>query len=325
MLCRAVLAAGCLLISGQSQADGVFALKLSNDFFGAGVSDGHYTHGLEGSYAFAPGPSHWTSSLAERLPGWQRESLDAVAWRVGQRIYTPERIEIETLIEDDRPYAGYLYAGLSLYGNSLSPQWRINDALSLEAGLVGPGSGARLVQESFHDLVQSNEPEGWHHQLHQEPTLTLAWQRHWWYRDRLGLLELEYGPATGIALGNLYDYASAGLGIRLGPRLDHQYATFGAAPAATGNPLFTRAQGLDWHLFVHAQGRFVARNLFIDGNTFEDSHRVDRRQWVGDFQVGGALRWTRYSLSLSTLARTREFRQQADNDFFGILTLTTRL
>lgn len=29
----------------------------------------------------------------------------------------------------------------------------------------------------------------------------------------------------------------------------------------------------------------MAHNLLLDGNTFEDSHSVDRREWVSDFQL----------------------------------------
>nr|WP_211213349.1 lipid A deacylase LpxR family protein [Kushneria aurantia] len=301
------------------------SFKLSNDFFSARDSDGHYTNGAEFSWAFTPGDNHWTRRLADGLPGWSPQSVDAVAYRFGQQIYTPEDIEESALIEDDRPWAGYLYAGLSLYGNDLSPEWRINDALSLDVGMVGPASGGELVQENFHHLIGSREPEGWHNQLNNEPTATLAWQRSWWYRDRLGGLALEYGPNTGLALGNLHDHVSLGAAVRLGPRLDNQFATPGIAPNTSGNPLFSRDGGFNWSLLAQFQGRFVARNLFLDGNTFESSHSVDRRQWVGDLQLGGNINRDRFSLRLVTVTRTRQFEQQDGNDYFGTLIFSSWL
>lgn len=325
MICRAVLITSGVLLSTSAMADGVLSLKLANDFFSPGENDGHYTNGLEGSWAFIPNSDHWTRSLGSWIPGWTSSNIDGAAYRFGQQMYTPENIKQETLVTDDRPYAGYLYAGVSLFRNSLTPDWRISDALSIDVGLVGPGSGARLVQENFHHLVDSKKPEGWHHQLHNEPTLTLAWQRSWWYRDSLGGLAMEYGPNAGFALGNLHDYASAGLGIRIGRQLDNQYSMPSTSPYSTGNMLFSKDHAFNWYFFGYTQGRFVARNMLLDGNTFENSHRVDKRQWVSDLELGTAIAWDRYNLSLTTLTRSREFEQQDNNDVFGVLTLSTWL
>ena len=325
MIRCAILVGSGLLFSASAMADGVLTFKLSNDFFAARSSDGHYTNGLEGSWTFEPQGDHWTRSVADWIPGWTADDVDAASYRFGQQMYTPEDIDRSDLIEDDRPYAGYLYGGLSVYRQDLTPQWRISDAVSLDLGIVGPGSGAKDVQKNFHSLVDSDDPEGWHNQLNNEPTVTLAMQRSWLYRDSLGSLAMEYGPNAGFALGNLYDYASAGLGIRVGRQLDNQYTTPGTAPYSSSNVMFSRDRSFNWYVFGNAQGRFVARNLLLDGNTFEDSHSVDKKQWVGDLELGGAVSWDRYNLSLTTLKRTREFEQQDDDDYFGVVTLSTWL
>ncbi len=325
MICRVILVGSGLLFSAAAMADGVLTFKLSNDFFTARSDDGHYTNGVEGSWSFEPQGDHWTRSLAGWIPGWAADDVDVASYRFGQQMYTPEDINRRDLITDDRPYAGYLYGGLSLYRHRLTPQWRVDDALSLDIGLVGPGAGAKTVQNNFHHLVDSDNPKGWHNQLHNEPTVTLAMQRSWWHRDSLGSLAMEYGPNAGFALGNLYDYASAGLGIRLGRRLDNQYTTSSMAPYTSSNMMFSRDRGFNWYVFGNAQGRFVARNMLLDGNTCENSHRVDKRQWVGDLELGGALSWDRYNLSLTTLKRSREFDRQDKNDYFGVVTLSTWL
>ncbi|ARS51636.1 lipid A deacylase LpxR family protein [Kushneria konosiri] len=325
MIGRAILAGSTLLFSASAMADGVLTLKLANDFFSARSDDGHYTSGLEGSWTFKPHDNHWTRTVAGWIPGWSADDVDAASYRFGQQIYTPRNTRRDELITDDRPYAGYLYGGVSLYRHNLSPQWRINDAFSLDIGLVGPGSGAKAVQKNFHHLVDSDDPKGWHHQLNNEPTVTLAMQRSWWYRDSLGDLSMEYGPNIGLTLGNLYDYASAGLGIRLGRQLDNQYTTPSAAPYSSSNMMFSRDRSFNWYVFGNAQGRFVARNMLLDGNTFENSHSVDKRQWVGDLELGGAITWGSYNLSLTTLKRSREFERQDDADYFSVVTLSSWL
>lgn len=325
MICRAILLGSGLLLSASAMADGVLTLKLSNDFFTTRSDDGHYTNGFEGSWSFEPESDHWTRSVADWIPRWAHDEVDVASYRFGQQMYTPEDTDRRDLITDDRPYAGYLYGGLSLYRHHLTPQWRVNDAFSLDIGLIGPGSGAKTVQKNFHHLVDSDDPKGWHNQLHNEPTVTLAMQRSWWHRNTLGSLALEYGPNAGFAVGNLYDYASAGLGIRLGRRLDDQYATPGSAPYSSSNMMFSRDRRFNWYVFGNAQGRFVARNMLLDGNTFRNSHSVDKRQWVGDLELGGAISWDRYNLSLTTLKRSREFERQDEGDYFGVVTLSSWL
>lgn len=325
MIRRAILVGSGLLLSASAMADGVLNLKFSNDFFAAQSDDGHYTNGFEANWTFEPQGDHWTRSMADWIPGWAADDVDAASYRFGQQMYTPEDTKRHDLITDDRPYAGYLYGGVSLYRHDLTPQWRVNDAVSLDIGLVGPGSGASTVQKNFHHLVDSDDPKGWHNQLHNEPTVTLAMQRSWWYRDHLGSLDMEYGPSAGFALGNLYDYASAGVGIRLGRRLDNQYTTPGMAPYSSSNMMFSRDRHFNWYVFANAQGRFMARNLLLDGNTFEDSHSVNKRQWVGDLEFGGAISWDRYNLSLTTMKRSREFERQDGADYFGVVTLSSWL
>jgi lipid A 3-O-deacylase len=39
--------------------------------------------------------------------------------------------------------------------------------------------------------------------------------------------------------------------------------------------------GFGWCLFASFEGRAVARNIFLDGNTFTDSHSIDKKTFVG--------------------------------------------
>jgi len=317
---------GLLLASlaTAASADGLFSLKVENDSLSAG-GDGHYTNGIEGIWAFEPADGHWTRRFAEVLPGWSAGSLDGVAYRFGQQMYTPNEIGVEKLIEDDRPYAGLLYGGVSLFENIQHDGWRQADSLHLDVGVVGPASGADEFQRGFHDLIASEKPEGWDNQLENEPIVNLAYERAWVFQQRLAGLEVEYGPSAGFALGNLYTFASSGLGLRLGEGLDRSFGIPAVAPAHGGQSSFQPGQGFSWYAFANVEGRYMARNLLLDGNTFEDSHSVDRREWVGDAQVGAALTWDRWQLAYTYVWRSDEFEEQDSSDQFGSLTLSTWL
>ncbi|SFI22806.1 lipid A-modifier LpxR family protein [Modicisalibacter xianhensis] len=90
--------------------DSLYSLKLTNDTLSAG-GDEHYTNGIEVTRVSIPDEHHWVRQLAAYLPGWSAQGLDAVGYHLAHQIYTPNDIQADALIEDDRPYAGLLLGG----------------------------------------------------------------------------------------------------------------------------------------------------------------------------------------------------------------------
>ncbi|MCM2972833.1 lipid A deacylase LpxR family protein [Larsenimonas suaedae] len=312
-----------LAASPSALADGILTLKVDNDIFASG-DDGHYTNGLEGQWTFRPAADHWTRSLSESLPVWSRGTLDMASYRFGQQIYTPENTSAHQLIESDRPYAGYLYAGLSLFQDERDDTLRQSDSLYIDIGVVGPAAGGKFIQNNFHHLIDSDRAEGWHNQLSNEPTLAVGWNRAWWHRGSIGSLETEYGPNVGVTLGNLYDFAETGYMVRVGRGLSDVYGIPNVSPSQSGRTFFTPNRG-GWYVFAGLTGRYVAHNMLLDGNTFEDSAEVDRRPLVGDALTGVALTYDRWSVAFTAVWRTHEFEAQDDSDKFGSLTISTWL
>lgn len=308
------------LVPLTSQAD-LYSLKIENDIIATG-SDGHYTNGVELMRSFQPEADHWSRQFAGVLPGWSAEEIDNVAYRFGHQIYTPNEIEIAELIEEDRPYAGLLFAGVSMFSDLQREGWRETSGLHVDVGLVGPGAGGKKIQRKVHKLTDSDEPRGWDNQLRNEPFVNLGYQKGWWLQQRFAGLELEYGPSLGGALGNLYTYGSAGLGLRIGQGLGRSFSIPAVAPAQGGSLYFDQGGGFAWNLFANLEGRYMAHNMLLEGNTFKDSHSVDSREWVGDAKAGVALTWDSWQVAFASVWRTREFQGQDEHDQFGSLTVS---
>ena len=68
----------------------------------------------------------------------------------------------------------------------------------------------------------------------------------------------------------------------------------------------------------------MARNIFLDGNTFVDSHSVDKEPFVGDFQAGISFTFGDARLSYTYIVRTQEFDKQDQPDQFGSFNLSYR-
>lgn len=311
-----------LMASLPASGSGLLTVKSENDSYSHEGDDGHYTNGVELIWSFETDESHWLRNIASSLPGWASEDVDGGAYRLTHQIYTPDNIRIPRLIENDRPYAGLLMGGVSLFDNVRHLGWREARSLNLDVGMVGPASGAEVVQREFHEVIGGDKPRGWDHQLDNEPVVNASYKHAWIGGSSLGDLDIEYGPRLGFSLGNLYTYAATGLGVRIGSELDSSFGIPAIAPAQGGWSHFQRGQGFNWQLFASLEGRYMAHNLLLDGNTFEDSHSVDRNEWVGDALVGASLTWDRWQVTFAHAWRTDEFAGQDSHHAFGSITLS---
>jgi hypothetical protein len=199
-----------------------------------------------------------------------------------------------------------------------------SDEIELSLGVVGPAALGEQTQKFIHKHVSdSPEPQGWHNQLKNEPALTLGWQRTWpqSLSGEAGGLFWSVAPYTGATVGNVYTYADAGFNIRVGPSTEKwQDPPLRVRPAMPGSGFFEIPENRwSWYLFGGIEGRAVARNIFLDGNTFTDSHSVDKNPLVGDANAGLALTYGQFRISYTAVYRTREFEDQDDPEIFGAI------
>lgn len=361
MLCRIgsallrhiVVGAGVLLVAPVAQAqdaapaadcsDNVFTLQLENDFFSRATNtDRHYTNGLRLSFVMpltddCIGLGRPASGLVGWLtPSGTTHTTERIGYSIGQSMFTPDNTDTSELVPDDRPYAGWLYLGLAY--QATYDRWdgsAIQDTLALDLGVVGPAALAEEAQNSYHRLINVDEVNGWDNQLHNEPGLMLGLERKWRSAPQLPFdgtgLEFDALPFVHGAVGNVLTYAGAGATFRLGQGLDADFGPPRISPGVPGSEAFTpgRAGGKEdrdfsWYLFAGAEAQAVARNIFLDGNTFRDSHSVDSLPLVGDFQAGVALIHDSWRLTYTHVVRTPEFDEQEQFDQFGALTVSWR-
>jgi hypothetical protein len=308
---------------------GALSFVYENDVFYD--TDREYTNGVRLAWVTGPGETpDWALTAARWLPFFPDSAGNTVKIRttyaVGQNMYTPGDITVADPAPGERPYAGWLYGSIGLiveWGEELN---RL-DQLDLSVGVVGPASLAEQTQRFVHKYVtNSPDPKGWDTQLRNEPGVVLTYQRSW-RRFVAGNVEgigFDVVPHLGAALGNVYTYANAGLTLRVGADLPRDYGPPRIQPSLPGAGFFQRHDGLGWYLFAGVEGRAVARNIFLDGNTFRDSRSVDREPLVGDLQYGFAITWRNARLSYTHVVRTREYAGENGDDDFGALSLSVR-
>lgn len=310
-----------LLKSGENQ---FFTFNAENDSI-TSQSDRHYTNGVRFTYLdMRDKPPSFTRALDTWLPFYEETDQTAVYYSFGQNMYTSDDIKVKNPPQGQRPYAGWLYGSVGL---STLVDNHVDD-VELTLGVVGPLSLAEQTQKTWHRFVGADKPQGWDTQLKNEPGLVLSWNRRWpefFVADGGGWF-IAAEPDVGLTAGNIYTNANAGFNMRFGPSdARWQDAPVRVRPGQPGSGFFARPDGFfNWYLFAGANGRAVARNIFLDGNTFTSSRHVEKNPLVGDLNVGAAATFGRVRLTYTNVYRTKEYNGQAKNDIFSTVSVGYR-
>jgi len=299
------------------------SLQIENDRFTR--TDRHYTNGVRASF-LSPEDRNYPEAIArlwDRLPLPVDRDHRRIEFALGQSMFTPEDIGRTDLIRDDRPYAGWLYGSMALLSYEEGDNADL-ESLELDLGVVGPASLAEQTQIKWHALIGTRDPRGWDNQLDNEPGFVLSYSRKWRRlapETFLGM-QVDLTPHATLNLGNVLTSAAVGATLRLGVDLPSDFGPPRIRPSLPGSALFDPDKPWAWYLFAGFEGRYVLHNIFLDGNTFRDSHSVDKEPLVGDFQAGAAVTVGRMRLAYIYVLRTREFKQQNLHDRFGVISLS---
>ena len=272
-------------------------LRLENDI--VGDADKNYTHGSFiqlSADAEKVAPS--VKKVALFLPTFRvydsdPEDLTRVKIELGQEIHTPDDLREEAVIETDNPYAGFLYGKLSRV--NATPVFSTDTGLVI--GVVGPHSYAGVVQTFVHDdLDCGTHPAGWKNQLEEEPIINLEHSRRWVdffssWASTISQLRFRVGNAhTDITYSN---------GFRIG------YNT----PSLDGS----HSDKVSAYYFGTVHIDAVGRNIFYDGNTWKDSHKVTTKHAVGRVDTGVVVGYQGYSVKFNVTGSSKQFEEQEDD------------
>ncbi len=311
--------------SKREQKSRFITFNSENDLYGGGT-DRNYTNGARVTF-FDMGASipQVFRTVDRAVPTFSINETTSISYSLGHNLYTPSDITIAGPQANERPWAAFLYgsAGLTSVTNNHV------DSLEATLGIVGPAAMGEQIQKAIHRHVSDSPmPKGWAHQLKNEPGLMLSWERS--FPERYSFETLGWRanavPYLGATVGNIYTYANAGASFSLSPYGDgFQDSPVRVRPAMPGTGAFVIPENtFSWYLFGGVETRAVARNIFLDGNTFANSHSVDKKPFVADVNAGIALTYGKVRASYALIYRTKEFDDQDKGDLFGTVTLGVR-
>ncbi len=311
---------------------GSVSAYFENDKFFAGT-DEHYTNGFKFSALSTdlrsftddtvPAPVRLLArALGDLVPADKPYKLGL---SFGQNIYTPEDTQATAYQPDDRPYAAWLYLGVAFH--IYHPPATVDgtarlDVFEITAGIVGPSALGRQVQNEYHRFVGVETAKGWRNQIKDEPGLNLAYERKYRFSSegaRTGW-GADFIPHAGLSLGNVHTYANAGFEVRAGYRLPSDFGSNLIRPSGDSNAL--RRSPFNLFAFAAVDGRAVARDITLDGNSFRDSNSIEKKPFVADLYAGISGGTTRWQLTYAQAFRTHQFKGQEDTSVFGSLSVS---
>lgn len=291
------------IMLGISSYSGTLSLNAENDIFAPGNTDKFYTHGSRISYT-TPVEVNYDGLLSGNVLFGDKEAFEI---SVGQYMYTPDDIEIVELQEGERPYAGVAF----LEAAQIKHDEKQYSRIGYLAGVIGPYSYAEETQTWIHELTGSELPLGWDNQIDTEPLLNLQYT----YKYKLFSNEwFDLTPRSETALGNAHIFTGFGTDLRVGYNMDDwSYSTMEPVPRGI--------QNFSGFLLLGSDAKYVARNITLDGNTWEDSYSIDKEPFVWEYYCGFGLKYSWMAVEYKMTRRSEEFKGQESKEDFGSVAL----
>lgn len=316
---------------GHTRLPPIVNLRVDNDLLGG--QDQGYSNGVQLTLVSPNLRDYTNDPCIPRLARWVNQYLAALQPETfeqqnmiatfAQGIFTPTDFSRSDVIPDDRPYVAALLVGLG-YNAREGDHLRTTQ---LQVGIVGSAALGKQVQDAVHHVTGSETFRGWDNQLENEPVFRVVHERMQRFSSSDGARGWGWDTIAhyGGSLGNLATYLNAGAEFRFGFNLPDDFGSTPLRPAGentapTREPQSQYTPGA--HLFLTFDTRWVMYDITLDGNTFRDSHSVDKRNAVANIGYGVALMRHRWKFALARYHGTREFDGQRETPVFGSFTIS---
>ncbi len=307
------------------------SITLENDI---GASDRYYTSGIRfrslkwNDDAITDRGSFWTYPFRV----WWIFSGDAIAgesdytgYAVGQNFYTPENIEATELQVYDRPYGAALYYGFV--------RRRIDGPRILtsefDLGFIGPMALGESIQRGWHEIINIQIPNGWHHQIRSLPLVQWKALLQWRMMklgydpcgERTGTVAMIVDPFLSLSGGSLMASGEIGVGMLAGSRIDRNMERIGQVLERPKYRPPKIPEGCFWQ--IGARARYVARpwSVFIDGTPnwrYERSHHVEGTEGFYEWELSFSVGYRTRTITIVRVQRGREFSGGRIHQFWSL-------
>ena len=319
------LALGTSALSQAQTQKSAWAISIDNDLFTPTGSDRDFTAGLAVTYSGRDGLDKWRTldeslalidSITAKSGADYSKSNISPSIEVGSYGFTPEAIQSQPVITDDRPFASLVYVSSSRIYHHTGARNAWSSSLTL--GFLGLDI-VKSVQNRIHGLTGSKKVLGWSNQISDggEPTFRyqLAYHRDW--HENTANLQLKttyfssigYLTEAGVALST-----RNGLISSPSHRFNPELISYGER---VNDLVATPNRGQEDYFWGGIAFKVRAYNAFLQGQFRHSEHSLNK----GQVNYLLAETWAGYTLSFEydfklsyvLRAQTSEVRQGKAN------------
>ena len=304
-------------------------IQESNDIFSADNNDRYFTQGMK---------LEVMSNLLSRV--YKKTFLDNVLIKPGdtsyvnhasisfiQEFYTPSDKKADTILPNDRPFAGVMYFCFRNISVSPTANYRITTDISI--GVLGPAALGKQMQNGVHTLFSTHNADtnilGWNYQIKNDIYFnyllkyekimvnTKLLQTSYIYQFDLGTIHNDFGFGARAQFGLFNSYFDKNLG----------YIT------KSDKGSFKLFRHIQAYLFFNPVVKLVLWNSLLQGGIIgnmqgNQPHTIsenDISRLVVDGSYGAAFVLGRFSLQFIQYFKSKEF-DKGYNHRYGNVTLT---
>jgi lipid A 3-O-deacylase len=285
--------------------------KSDNDSYLAQGSDRYYTNGLFLYFRHA-------TDQQKLKAGLEKKTYEISA---GQMMFNPYSGYAPDPATQDRPFAGYLYAGGTM-------NWFYSDesiiSASAQIGTTGKNSLGEAGQKLLHKTFGFYDVGGWDYQIKNELAVNLSAQ-YTKLLTRTAGNAVEFSFEGYANLGTTFSGVGAGLLFRTGNL--NQLFNSAYTHAAIGNNAKTKSL-VKREMFFYAKPQLnvVAYDATIQGSMFNNNSPVTFSQKPVVFaqQLGIDYSVDRFTADFGVLFKTKEIKSAARAHQWGSITVSYR-
>lgn len=290
----------CGIVFCQIKTPFEIGIVLENDSFTSAVNDKYYTNGME---LFCRFLSKKSTEQVKRI----------ISFKAGQYIYNPQWVKSDLIEDDNRPYAGYLFAEMGINRLYKNENVWINN---FQIGVVGPLSQAQDFQKLMHTTFGFGKIYGWQHQIGnalgmQYNTVFSKKMLAQFSTDKIDFhfqSKLDLGTvSTGVTIGSV-------LRISLSKSLINiQNSNFYGASLQRGN-----VKNNEFYLFILPKINCQLYDATIQGSLFENNSPLVYSITPIRFKAEAGLKFrcNNWSASYVFLYTTNEIKNSTTSGFY---------
>jgi lipid A 3-O-deacylase len=288
-----------------------FGFKSDNDAYLFYGQDRYYTNGLFIHFRYAADQQ----KLGEKL---EKLTYD---FSVGQKMYNPISGNVSNPDKQDRPFAGYLYAGGKV--NFFYKKERVLK-LGAEFGIVGPDALGKETQELLHQIVGFYEIKGWDYQIRNNIAVNFSAQ-YLQLLHRSANNKLDFSLESELNLGTTFSNAGVGVLFRAG-KINQLFNSAATNSIISNNAKTEKLTRNEFFFYAKPQLNVIAYDATLQGSMFKNDSPItfEPKSVVFAQQVGFDYSTPRFTIDYSLTFKSKEVKSTALAHQYGTIAMYYR-